>query len=258
MENREFLQKLMAKDVLHVLYSPLTHVPFTVCDETTFDDKIFVYAGEDLAKAAADEWNKAGESVNIVPLDKNNYLGMFAELYSLGINAISMTTKEESRVVQLSEVVVKKPKEKLPHGVNMPDNSSLSCSLIYFLQEARKAQEKRDMKKLHDMDEEIMANLSRGQFLLPMQVVEEKGKKLNRLMLVKLPDGGTAFPVFTDPMAFAHTKPQKGAMLVQTDLKRLLSNPGLDKIKGIVLNPGGFGFFLPLASVQKIIKEYGE
>ena len=76
-------------------------------------------------------------------------------------------------------------------------NPSLQLSGIYFMQELRRPVEKEEHKNLRALEEELIANLKKSQFLVAMERNEEEPKKIN-IPYLKNKEGQILQPVFSD------------------------------------------------------------
>ena len=80
-------------------------------------------------------------------------------------------------------------------------NPALQLSGIYFMQELRRPVEKEEHKNLRALEEELIANIKKSQFLVAMERNEEEPKKIN-IPYLKNKDGQILQPVFSDIMEF--------------------------------------------------------
>ena len=254
----ERAKKILGKKEIGLLISDYTKVAFVTCHPETFDDQVYLY--DDLAEAekAAAVWKEKGEGVSVRRLEAKEYLNLFMEFMLESVNTVLFHEKGEEIPVPLTELIRKKPEEEMPKGKKLPENPALSISLMYYLQEARKSSGAQDRKKLAGMEEEILHHLVKGQFLIPAQIVKEGDKNVNRMMLVKISNGDTAFPLFTDTIAFSRTNPEKKPRLLPADLHKMITEKLPEEIKGVMINPGGLSFYLTFDMLRAAIRRFGE
>ena len=254
----ETARKLLAGKELYLLTSDYTKVAYVVCDPETFDDEVFLFDSEEGAKKAQEEWQEKGEAVSIRKVEAKEYLNVFLEFMLEGVNTVVVSSKGKPVSVPLGELIKKKPEKEQPKGKKLAENPALCISLIYYLQEARKGGEIKDLKRLSEMEEEVLHHLAAGQFLMPAQAQEGGEQTAGRMMLLKISNGDTAFPLFTDTIAFGKTAPAAKTLLFPADLKKLVTGKLPDEIKGVMINPGSFSFYLPFAILRKALENYGE
>ena len=239
MEKQKALNELKnAKDV-YVLMSRCPRMPYVVCDPETFDDEILMYfSEEDIKKEGARLIDKK-IPVQIVRVEGNQRLRFYANLYTMGVNSILVNRGMDSEVrVQLTELVTKPRAEQLPKGQTLVENPSFHLTALYFMQEVRRQKLEQLTDELKEMEEEILADYSRGKFLVPFQ--DDNG-----VPLLKHPSGDTYQPIFTDPIEFGkfnREKKFKAAIVEATKIPDVL----VKEAKGVVVNPTGVNLQLPI------------
>ena len=128
----------------------------------------------------------------------------------------------------------------LPKGQTLVENPSFHLTALYFMQEVRRQKLEQLTDELKEMEEEILADYSRGKFLVPFQ--DDNG-----VPLLKHPSGDTYQPIFTDPIEFGkfnREKKFKAAIVEATKIPDVL----VKEAKGVVVNPTGVN---PSASDQE-------
>ena len=170
MEKQKALNELKnAKDV-YVLMSRCTRMPYVVCDPETFDDEILMYFSEEDIKKEGARLIEEKIPVQIVRVEGNQRLRFYANLYTMGVNSILVNRGMDSEVrVQLTELVTKPRAEQLPKGQTLVENPSFHLTALYFMQEVRRQKLEQLTDELKEMEEEILADYSRGKFLVPFQ-----------------------------------------------------------------------------------------
>ena len=78
-------------------------------------------------------------------------------------------------------------------------NPTLELSGIYFMQELRRPVEKEQHGNLRELEEELLVNMRKSQYLVAMEVNEEDPKQI-RIPYLKNKNEEILQPVFTDVM----------------------------------------------------------
>lgn len=259
-DNTFMIKKLQRLEEMLVVFSQFTRMPFAECDEETFDDQIHIFTDETKAQEFAKAYLDKKILLVAVKVPKNQMKGFYVSLYSMGINAVLFHEGNSATRIQLEELE-KKPdiealgKEKIP-----VINSSLQLSAIYFIQELRRPVE-HDMKHLHDLEEEMIANFVKSKFIIGMEVVKEKetDKEQVRIPYVKDKEGNVFQPVFTDFAEFQkHYKKNAVGMKMAPLTIFQLPQYLVKESKGFVINPSGFNLQLSKEQIEIIIKAFPE
>ena len=130
-------------------------------------------------------------------------------------------------------------------------NPTLELSGIYFMQELRRPVEKNQHGNLRELEEELIVNLKKSEYLVAMNVDPEDPKKIN-IPYLKNKKEEILQPVFTDVMELEKfTKGQKLriAKVPFAKLPELL----IDKAMAYAVNPLGFNLVLNREQLNKII-----
>lgn len=239
MDKQKVLNELRnAKDV-YVLVSRCTRMPYVVCDPETFDDEILVYFREEDVKKEGARMIEEKNPIQIVRVEENQRLRFYANLYTMGVNSILVDKGLESEtLIQLTELVTRPDPSKLPKGQILVENPGLHLTALYFMQEVRKQKLEKLTDELKEMQEEILADYSRGKFLVPFQ-------DGNGVPLLKQPNGDTYQPIFTDAIEFGKFNREnkfKGAIVEATKIPAVL----VKEAKGVAVNPMGVNLQLPI------------
>ena len=78
--------KLRDSGEVYVIMSGCTRMPYVLCDPDTYDDEVLLYFREDDAKTRANQFLEAGEPVQIVKIEKKNFLDFYSSLFPIGVN----------------------------------------------------------------------------------------------------------------------------------------------------------------------------
>ena len=118
------------------------------------------------------------------------------------------------------------------------------------MQELRRPVEKEERKNLRELEEELIANLRKSEFLVAMEPNPDDPKKVN-IPYLKNKEGKILQPVFSDVMEyekFAKGKKLRIAKLPFAKLGEIL----LEQAEAIVVNPMGFNLLLNREQLNKI------
>lgn len=253
-----FKNSIPKLEKVFVIYSRLTHLPYVICNEETFDDECFIYTEEEKAlemvKALAEE-KRAAVALKV---EKKDLLQTLSGFFTYGINMLVFRTGEDEYRFQLTELlrrpdISKIPKEKRPVGMEQPmENPQLQLSMMYFLQELRRGKENFDREKYRELEEEMAVNLQRARYFMPVQETEADGEKTLQLMLIKLKDGTAMLPIFSDGLEVLHFMGKQEAKLVLTDLEKMDKMTLPTEAKAFILNPAGAGLVLTKEYVARL------
>ncbi|MCH5275949.1 MAG: SseB family protein [Lachnospiraceae bacterium] len=245
-----FKKNIPGLEKIFIIYSRLTHLPYVECNEETFDDESFIYTEEEDAVAKAKALTEEKKATVALKVENKHMLQTLSGFFTYGINMLVFRTKEEEYRLELKELInrpdfSKIPNDKKPMGMDKPiENPQLQLSMMYFLQELRRGMEKPDKEAYRSMEEEVAVNLQRAQYLMPVQEAEKDGNKILQMMMIKLKDGTTMLPIFTDVLEYMHFNGKRETKLVLTDLEKMDKMTLPAETKGFLLNPAGAG--LPL------------
>ena len=150
----------------------------------------------------------------------------------------------------LSEETVKQIIEKIRQAKRPVLNPALQLSGIYFMQELRRPVEKEEHKNLRALEEELIANIKKSQFLVAMERSEEEPKKIN-IPYLKNKDGQILQPVFSDIMEFEKFARGKKLRLAKIPFDKLPTIL-IEQAEALVINPMGFNLILNRDQLKKI------
>ena len=237
MTKQEVMQIIPQKEVIYLIFSKLTRSAYLECNAETFEDEVFLFDTEEEANAFVEEKEKNKIPVSAGRVTKSNVFRMFVDLYPIGVNIVNIFIGKECVRFPLDEIVKRPPDEEIDKS-KIVENQQLSMSMLYFLQEARKP-EGADQSKVLEMEEELVANLYKASYILPIKKEQTEGKEVIRLMLIPMQNGSQMIPIFSDSLSFQNFVGE------QTTEGLILKFDGLDKMElpkeaaGFVLNPAG-------------------
>lgn len=256
----EYATKIPQLEELFVIYSSLTRSPYVSCEEEdykselNFFDEVIMYTKEEAAKSKAKELEDADIPVVVMKVPNDQLLLMFSELYLFGVDGFRIHTEEGSFFYLLDEIVRRPDYSKLPEEKRPLENSGLQLSMLYFMQEIRRKTVDKTSKKLHDLEEEMIANVMRSKFLVPVKETEKDGKKEAELLMMKMNDDSVMIPIFSDAAIFSRFagKGELQAIIMPVDKLSTLKLP--ENVTGFNINPNGVGVPIRKEYLEKLLQ----
>lgn len=254
------IKKLQSKEEVFVIFSHPTNMPFVECDPETFDDQVYILTDEKSVQEFAKEYTDKKILLKAVKITQSQLAGMYNSFYAIGANAIVFHDGSSVSRIQL-ESISKKPDINKAMQEKMPIvNPTLQLSTLYFLEELYRPID-HDKVHLKELEEEMIANLYRSRFILPLENAEE-GKawkpddpnQKTRIPFVKDKQGNLLLAVFSDFAEFRkfykqNTERMGMAVLTFEDLPKHLVKDAF----GVVVNPGGFHLQMTREQLHRIL-----
>lgn len=244
------IKELQNRDNVFVAYSQATKLPYVTCDEETYNDQAWFFATEEGIK----EFGKKLLDDKILLMgmryDKKDYPRLYGTLYAVGINSVVWVDGEEKLEVELPEIARQADMSKLEPEKRPLLNPTLQLSGMYFMQELRRPVEKEERRNLRELEEELLANLRKSEYLMAMEVNEKEPEKVN-IPYLKDKKDQILQPIFTDVMEyekFAKGKKMRIAKLTFAKLQDVL----MEQAFGYVVNPMGFNLVLTKEQIKQI------
>ena len=258
------IKKLQDLDIMYVAYSQATRMPFATCDKETFNDQAWIFSDEKTIQEFAKEYTEKKIPLMGVKVPRDQAPTFYMNLYSMGINEIIFSTDGQSFTLPLTQIVKIPDYNKIPVQKRPLINQSLQMSVVYFLQELRRPGLKEvDKKHLRELEEEVSANLAKSEFIMPVDINEEKDVKDPKRYLLpylKNKEGKCYQPVFSDTSELLKHSSRfkedgKKHEFMKLKFKQLVSYmvPSSD---GFMLNPDGYALALNKEQMDIIIKYY--
>lgn len=245
------IKELQNRERVFVAYSQATKLPYVTCDEETYNDQAWIFATEDGIK----EYGKKLLDDKILLMgmryEKKDFPRLYGTFYAVGINSVVWVDGEEKIEIELPEIAKQADMSKVEPAKRPLLNPTLQLSGIYFMQELRRPVEKEERKNLRELEEELLANLRKSEYLMAMEVNENEPEKIN-IPYLKDKKDQILQPVFTDVMEFekfAKGKKMRVAKLPFAKLPELL----MEQAFGYVVNPMGFNLVLTKDQLKQII-----
>ena len=247
---QEAIKELQTRDEIFVAYSQATKLPYVICDQESFNDQVWVFATEEEIKAFGKK--KLEDKILLMGMkyEKKDYPRFYGTLYAIGVNSVVWVDGENQIEVELTRIARQADFSKLEPSKQPLFNSTLQLSGIYFMQELRRPVEKEEHKNLRALEEELIANIKKSQFLVAMERSEEEPKKIN-IPYLKNKDGQILQPVFSDIMEFEKFARGKKLRLAKIPFDKLPTIL-IEQAEALVINPMGFNLILNRDQLKKI------
>ena len=243
MDKQQVLNNLRNAKEIYVIMSLCTRMPYVVCDKETFDDEVLIYFTEEDIKREGKRLIDEKIPVQIAKVEDKQMLQFYANLSTMGVNCLMIDQYMESACrVQLPELVSRPGavKNGTPEDEKKTwiENPSLHLTSLYFMQEIRRQKLETMPQELKEMQEEILADFTRGTYITAFQ--EENG-----VPLLKQKNGDAFQPIFTDIIEFNkfNAKGQfKAIAIPANNIPKVL----VKDAKGVVINPFGVNLQMPI------------
>ena len=247
----EAVKELQARETVFVAYAQTTRLPYVTCGEETYNDQVWFFADEESVKEFGKK--KLEEKVLLMGMkyEKKDFPRMYGLMFAIGANSVIWNNGTEEIEIDLERIVRKPDLSQVEPAKRPLINSTLQLSGIYFMQELRRPVAKEEHKNLRELEEELIVNLKKSQFLVAMEVDKENPKKINVLYL-KNKEGQILQPVFSDVMEyekFARGKKFRLAKIPFAKLPEILNT----QAEAMVFNPLGFNLILNKEQFKKIL-----
>lgn len=265
--NIEAIQTLQKMEEIYAVYSGATRMPYLVCDEESFNDQALLFEDPEQVKEFAKAYTEKNIPLMGVLVKKEQFPAFYMNLFSIGVNTVVFHGKKETHELELDHIVKIPDLEKLPEAQRPLMNVQLELSILYFLQELRRPNQKPDKELLAELEEEMAVNLLKSQYILVMEllvpeneVTEETENDKIQLSYIKDKDGNIFQPIFSDHNEFVkfyqgkEISPNRRTILVPF---RELSKYLLTESKGFSLNAAGVNLILLKEQLEVIIKRFG-
>lgn len=153
--------------------------------------------------------------------------------------------------IDLPDIAKQHDLSKIPEEHRPLLNPTLELSGIYFMQELRRPVEKEQHGNLRELEEELLVNMRKSQYLVAMEVNEEDPKQI-RIPYLKNKNEEILQPVFTDVMELEKFTKGRKLRIAKVPLNKL-PELMIQQAKAYVVNPMGFNLVLTKEQLEKII-----
>lgn len=248
---QEAVKELQTREHFFVAYSQATKLPYVICDEESYNDQAWIFATEEEIKEYGKK--KAGEKILLMGMryERKDFPRFYGTLYAIGVNSVVWNDGDEQIEVELEKIAKQADFSNLEPAKRPLLNPTLQLSGIYFMQELRRPVEKSERKNLRELEEELLVNLRKSEYLAALDVNEEDPKKIN-VPYLKGKDGKILQPIFSDITEYEKFARGKKLRVVKVPFTKL---PGLmiQQAENYVINPMGFNLILSKEQINKII-----
>ena len=226
--------------------------PYVTCDEESFNDQAWVFSTEEGIKEFGKK--KLEDKILLMGMkyEKKYFPRFYGTLYAIGVNTVIWADGEDRTEVDLTDIAKQADLSKLEPAKRPLFNSTLQLSGIYFMQELRRPVKKEERKNMRELEEELIANLLKSDFLIAMDKDPEDPHKVN-IPFLKNKEGDVLQPAFSDIMEFekfAKGKKLRAARVPFAKLPDVL----IPQAKAMVVNPMGINLILDKEQLNKILK----
>lgn len=242
MKKEEFLKNIRNLKEVYIINSNSTKSPFVQTDEDSNDISLF-FLDETSVKDKIKNLNKENENVSYIKVENKFLANAINTLLMFGINAIKIHVKEDEFTYQISEILDIKEENKVFR------NPILSLTMLYFFQEFRKKERTIDVDSLKELEEEMLVNVTRAKYLIPVSKDNSAS-----FMLLKLKDGGTSVPIFTDHMEINRFVKSNDFDLKIIGFKEMIDLILPEDCNSYVINPSGAALLVMKDWVYKFKK----
>lgn len=247
----EAIKELQTRDAVYVAYAQATKLPYVKCDEETYNDQAWLFSTEEGIKAFGKKMIENKILLMGMKYEKKDYPRLYGTFYAIGVNTVVWVDGEDQIEIDLPEIAKQTDMSQIEPAKRPLLNPTLELSGIYFMQELRRPVEKDQHGNLRELEEELIVNLRKSEYLIPMNVDPEDPKKIN-IPYLKNKKDEILQPVFTDVMELEKfTKGQKMriAKVPFAKLPELM----IEKAIAYAVNPLGFNLVLNKDQILKII-----
>lgn len=246
----EAVQELRNREEVFVAYSQATKLPYVTCDEETFNDQARIFATEEEIKEYGKQLLEDKILLMGMKYEKKDFPRLYGTLYAIGVNSVIWTDGDKQIEVEIQRIASQRDMSKIEPAKRPLLNPSLELSGIYFMQELRRPVKQEEHKNIRELEEELIANLQKAEFLIAINAEQEENGKLH-IPYLKNKDDKILQPVFTDVMEFEKFGRGKNLRVAKVTMDKL---PGLmiPQASAYVVNPLGFNLILNKEQVEKI------
>ena len=230
----EAIHELRNREEVFVAYSQATRLPYVTCDEETFNDQARIFATEEEIKEYGKQLLEDKILLMGMKYEKKDYPRLYGTLYEIEIGKIA-NQRDMSKIEPSKRPLL---------------NPSLELSGIYFMQELRRPVKQEEHKNIRELEEELIANLRKAEFLIAINAEQEEDGKLH-IPYLKNKEDKIMQPVFTDVMEFEKFGRGKNLRVAKVTIDKLPSLM-IPQANAYVVNPMGFNLVLNKEQIEKI------
>lgn len=245
------VKEIQARENVYVAYSQVTKLPYVTCAEETYNDQVWFFAEEETLKEFGKK--KLEDKILLMGMkyEKKDFPRLYGLLYAVGVNSLVWNNGTEEIEVEFEKIVRRPDLSKMEPEKRPLINSTLQLSGIYFMQELRRPVAKEERKNIRELEEELIANLKKAEFLVAMERNEEDPSKVN-IPYLKNKEGKILQPVFSDVLEYEKFAKGKKLRIAKIPFAKL-SDVMIPQAEFLVINPLGFNLLLNKDQLKKIM-----
>ena len=175
----EAIKELQNRETVFVAYSQATKLPYVKCDEETYNDQAWIFSTEEGIKEFGKKMIEDKILLMGMRFSKKDYPRLYGTFYAIGVNTVVWVDGEDKIEIDLPDVAKQADMSKIEPAKRPLLNPTLELSGIYFMQELRRPVEKDQHGNLRELEEELIVNLKKSEYLVAMNVDPEDPKKIN-------------------------------------------------------------------------------
>lgn len=245
------VKEIQAREDMFVAYSQATKLPYVTCAEETYNDQAWFFADEETLKEFGKK--KLDDKILLMGMkyEKKDFPKMYGLLYAVGVNTLVWNNGSEEIEIELERIVRQPDLSKVEPQKRPLINSTLQLSGIYFMQELRRPVAKEEHGNIRELEEELIVNLKKSEFLVAMAQNEEESAKVN-IPYLKDKDGKILQPVFSDVLEYEKFARGRKLRIVKIPFAKL-PEIMIPQAEAMAINPMGFNLLLNKEQLKKII-----
>lgn len=245
------VKEIQAREDMFVAYSQATKLPYVTCAEETYNDQAWFFADEETLKEFGKK--KLDNKILLMGMkyEKKDFPKMYGLLYAVGVNTLVWNNGSEEIEIELERIVRQPDLSKVEPQKRPLINSTLQLSGIYFMQELRRPVAKEEHGNIRELEEELIVNLKKSEFLVAMAQNEEEPTKVN-IPYLKDKDGKILQPVFSDVLEYEKFARGRKLRIVKIPFAKL-PEIMIPQAEAMAINPMGFNLLLNKEQLKKII-----
>ena len=247
----EAIKELQTREMVYVAYSQATKLPYVKCDEESYNDQAWIFSTEEQIKEFGKQLLEDKILLMGMRYAKKDYPRLYGTFYAIGINSVVWVDGEDKIEIDLPDIAKQADLSKLEPAQRPLLNPTLQLSGIYFVQELRRPVEKDQHGNIRELEEELIVNLRKSEFLLAMDVDPENPKKIN-IPYLKNKKDEILQPVFTDVMELEKFTKGRKLRIAKVPFNKL-PDLMIQQAIAYAVNPMGFNLILTKEQMTKII-----
>ena len=237
--------------MVYVADSQATTLPYVKCDEESYNDQAWIFSTEEQIKEFGKQLLEDKILLMGMRYAKKDYPRLYGTFYAIGINSVVWVDGEDKIEIDLPDIAKQADLSKLEPAQRPLLNPTLQLSGIYFMQELRRPVEKDQHGNIRELEEELIVNLRKSEFLLAMDVDPENPKKIN-IPYLKNKKDEILQPVFTDVMELEKFTKGRKLRIAKVPFNKL-PDLMIQQAIAYAVNPMGFNLILTTEQMAKII-----